>query len=328
MIADREPSPHEEESPYGLGGFGAVLREARQAQDLDIPAIANRLKIRSVYLRALEEEDIAALPARPFAIGFLRSYARLLKLNPDPLVTALKRRLDGPEAAPPPAEASAAAQAPAAPASVSSASLDAQSKGGERSATLLFSPLLFAAAALGLGFALSAGTSSDENRPRIAAAAADQTKHVSHRSDETAGPTAVLSGRERGRADPGQAEAPSTDSTVEKTAQGIPKSGKRHSVAPVAFRVRAGAWVLVKDARGRPLWSGMLAQGQLWAPPEGAVRMTTTHPGNLILLVDGIEKGALGVAAQPLLDIPLAKPTLLAFLAEQTRQSRLVRAAR
>ncbi len=325
MIADRETAPHEGASPCTTSGFGAALRETRQAQGLDIPAIANRLKIRSVYLRALEEEDITALPARPFAIGFLRSYARLLKLDPDPLVATLKRRLDGPETAPPPAQDPTFAKAPAPGAIGSSA---AQGGKKARSATLLLSPLLFGAAALGLGFALPAGAPSVEGQTLVAVTTTEQASRAAHPSEETADKAAALPTREKDRAASGRAAARSAGPTAAKAARKTPRSEERRPAAAVAFRVRAGAWVLVKDERGRPLWSGMLSQGQIWAPPEGAVRMTTTHPGNLILLVNGVEKGALGVAAQPLLDIPLARPALLAFLSEQARQSRLVRAAR
>ncbi len=326
MIADRETAPHEDASPCGAGGFGATLRETRQAQGLDIPAIANRLKIRSVYLRALEEEDIAALPARPFAIGFLRSYARLLKLDPDPLVATLKRMLDGPDAANPPARESAFAKAPE---SVPAGAAAARSRSGkERSTARLLTPLLFVAAALGLGFALPVGAPSVEGQTRVAVTTTEQASRAARSSEEAADKAAALPTREKDRAASGRTAARSAGPTAAKAARKTPRSEERHPAAAVAFRARAGAWVLVKDERGRPLWSGVLAQGQFWAPPEGAVRMTTTHPGNLILLVDGVEKGALGVAAQPLLDVPLAKPALLAFLAEQARQSRLVRAAR
>ncbi len=327
MIADQETAPPENIGPCPESGFGAALREARQAQGLDIPAIANRLKIRSVYLRALEAEDVTALPARPFAIGFLRSYARLLKLNPDPLVATLKRRLDGENDSAP---SSRHLEAPASPpVPVSDGAGDARGGRKERSATFLLSPLLFAAAALGLGFALPTGTSSGESQARVAAVTADQSGDASRRPNETAsGKATALPARKKNRPAPERATGRSAGRPAETAARDMPKNGKRHAVAAVAFRVRAGAWVLVKDGRGRPLWSGMLSTGQLWTPPAEAVRMTTTHPGNLILLIDGVEKGALGVAARPLLDIPLARPALLAFLAERARRSRLVRAAR
>ncbi len=325
MIADRNTAPHEDSGPCPQGGFGAVLRRTREAQGLDIPAIAGRLKIRTIYLRALEEEDIAALPARPFAIGFLRSYARLLGLDADSLVAALKRMLDEPDSSPLPGREATPSSAPTpAPA----AGADPQETRKERSATLLISPLFFVMAALGLGFALPASAPPAEGQARLAAAATEQAPPVSQQPGEATKPAVPQTAPEKSRSASARAADRTDRQVADESAQSGPGRNDPLPAAPVAFRLRAGAWVLVKDGRGRPLWSGMLSAGQLWTPPEGAVQMTTTHPGNLILLLDGIEKGALGVAAQPLLDIPLARPALLAFLAERKRQSRLVRAAR
>ncbi len=62
-------------------GLGRVLKRARLAQGLDIPEVAQRLRIRPEYLEALEEGDHAKLPGRVYAIGFVRTYSSFLGLD-------------------------------------------------------------------------------------------------------------------------------------------------------------------------------------------------------------------------------------------------------
>ena len=61
--------------------IGNSLREARLRQALDFPQIEQATKIRSKYLRALEEEQFEVLPAQTYVKGFLRSYAEYLGLD-------------------------------------------------------------------------------------------------------------------------------------------------------------------------------------------------------------------------------------------------------
>ena len=61
--------------------IGSSLREARLRQELDFPEIEYATKIRSKYLRALEEEQFDMLPAQTYVKGFLRAYAEYLGLD-------------------------------------------------------------------------------------------------------------------------------------------------------------------------------------------------------------------------------------------------------
>jgi transcriptional regulator with XRE-family HTH domain len=67
--------------------LGPALRAARESLGLGIEDIAQATRIRSGYIASLEAFDIDALPARPFAIGYLRAYARALGVEPDTVVT-------------------------------------------------------------------------------------------------------------------------------------------------------------------------------------------------------------------------------------------------
>jgi hypothetical protein len=61
--------------------IGNSLREARLRQQLDFPELEQTTKIRSKYLKALEDEKFDLLPAPTYVKGFLRNYADVLGLE-------------------------------------------------------------------------------------------------------------------------------------------------------------------------------------------------------------------------------------------------------
>lgn len=61
--------------------IGNSLREARYRQQLELTEVEQATKIRSRYLRALEEESFEVLPAQTYVKGFLRTYADYLGLD-------------------------------------------------------------------------------------------------------------------------------------------------------------------------------------------------------------------------------------------------------
>ena len=75
---------------------GTHLRTARERRGLTIADVAARTKISPRMLRAMEDEDIAALPPPIFVRGFVRAYARELGLEPEPLVAAYAERFAPP----------------------------------------------------------------------------------------------------------------------------------------------------------------------------------------------------------------------------------------
>jgi cytoskeleton protein RodZ len=64
---------------------GADLSAARLRLGWSLEAVAGALRIRLPFLAALEEGRIVDLPGNAYAIGFLRSYAGTLGLDPDEL---------------------------------------------------------------------------------------------------------------------------------------------------------------------------------------------------------------------------------------------------
>ncbi|HEY6960547.1 MAG TPA: helix-turn-helix transcriptional regulator [Gaiellaceae bacterium] len=61
--------------------IGNSLREARVRRGVDFAQAELATKIRGKYLRALEDEQFALLPAQTYVKGFLRTYAEYLGLD-------------------------------------------------------------------------------------------------------------------------------------------------------------------------------------------------------------------------------------------------------
>lgn len=69
-----------------LTGVGAELRQAREAAGLAIDHVAEKLRFAPRQIESLEHERFDRLPGPTIARGMVRSYARLLKLDPEPLL--------------------------------------------------------------------------------------------------------------------------------------------------------------------------------------------------------------------------------------------------
>lgn len=70
--------------------LGRQLRETREAHGLAVEDISNRLRLSTRQVKALEEDDFTVLPEPMITRGFIRNYARLLELDPEPLLEAYR----------------------------------------------------------------------------------------------------------------------------------------------------------------------------------------------------------------------------------------------
>ena len=77
-----------EDSPENSVGETLSLR--RQASGASIEEVAKALNIKKDYIVAIENNDLEVLPGKIYSSGFIRSYAKFLKLDPDEIITRLK----------------------------------------------------------------------------------------------------------------------------------------------------------------------------------------------------------------------------------------------
>jgi len=74
-------------------GFGPTLAQARARAGLSMEEAAARLRLHPRQLDALEHEDLEVLPAAAYVSGFVRNYARELKIDAQPLIDDLNAKL-------------------------------------------------------------------------------------------------------------------------------------------------------------------------------------------------------------------------------------------
>jgi cytoskeleton protein RodZ len=88
--------PVEQEILSTLPGVGAQLRAAREALGMPVLDVAQALKLGERQLVALESGQWQLLPGSTFVRGFVRNYARLVHLDPAPLMQQLDAVLEKP----------------------------------------------------------------------------------------------------------------------------------------------------------------------------------------------------------------------------------------
>lgn len=72
---------------------GEQLRQAREAQKMEVHQVVDITKIRGDHLRALEEGNYDVFSAPVYIRGFVRSYASLLKLDVAKILEQLGKEL-------------------------------------------------------------------------------------------------------------------------------------------------------------------------------------------------------------------------------------------
>ncbi len=83
------------ESMFGNARVCDLLRARRQELGLSLRDAADNLKIRYVYMEAIENGAYTELPGTAYAIGFVRTYAEYLGLNGDAIVRHFKEEMAG-----------------------------------------------------------------------------------------------------------------------------------------------------------------------------------------------------------------------------------------
>jgi cytoskeleton protein RodZ len=87
MSVEQAPPPNVDDP-----GPGAMLARARAERQLGILEVAEHLKYGVRQIEALEADDYGRLPGTTFVRGMIRGYAKLVSMDPAPVLKALDRR--------------------------------------------------------------------------------------------------------------------------------------------------------------------------------------------------------------------------------------------
>lgn len=287
----------------GLLAVGQELQAARVRLGWDLPAVAKTLRIKQVYLEAIEAGQTEGLIAAAYAIGFIRSYAKMLGLPAD----ALCRRFR--------AEVGEASFAPemALPTPL-------RERGTPVGAVALVVGLLAVIGYVGW-YQVSANhpgqVASVPPVPERLAPLADPAPSVAVAA-KLADAAAVQPGGVPAAAAP-QAMADAVNGAAQSAAALVADAQKvtpaeasatsaavlpvQSAPAPAAgapgritLHANADSWVQVHDAAGNLLLSRILRAGESWQVPASPapLYMTTGNAGGTEVLVDGQPTASLG----------------------------------
>ncbi|USX28605.1 DUF4115 domain-containing protein [Oxalobacteraceae bacterium OTU3CINTB1] len=102
MNSEWAEPPKKDQGSTSLATPGAQLAAQREAMGMSVEQIADQLKLAPRQVVALETGDYASLPNMAVVRGFVRAYAKVVKLDPTPLVAMIAViSPTSPEAAPP-----------------------------------------------------------------------------------------------------------------------------------------------------------------------------------------------------------------------------------
>ncbi|HCE09422.1 MAG TPA: DUF4115 domain-containing protein [Oxalobacteraceae bacterium] len=86
MLSEQHMEP---ETSQRVPALGAQLAAERETRGWSIEQVATQLNLAPRQIQALELDDYAALPGMASVRGFIRAYAKLLKLDPTPLIAMI-----------------------------------------------------------------------------------------------------------------------------------------------------------------------------------------------------------------------------------------------
>jgi cytoskeletal protein RodZ len=82
--------------------LGKYLKQQRESKKISLREVAKSTKVRETLLKAIEEDQHHLLPPTTYVKGFLFSYAKYLRLNPNDVLLRYERTLKGESITSPP----------------------------------------------------------------------------------------------------------------------------------------------------------------------------------------------------------------------------------
>ncbi|BBE35707.1 helix-turn-helix domain-containing protein [Sphingosinicella microcystinivorans] len=269
-----------------LGGsrhIGEVLRARRLELGRELADIAHQTRVPVRHLTAIEEGKHDTLPALPYTIGFVKSYARILGLDPDTTAEQFRRETTKPDRVVPTMDHEPIED------------VRVPTRGAALLGIVLLGVVVLAVAAWGLGW-----FSGDET-PVVAEAPAG--------SDDGA---TVAVDTPPAAPQPAAADVPATDAAATAAAAPAPAVPTGGAIVVTA---REDAWVKIYEAStGRSVFQGVMAAGDRYEVPVDRqdLLLWTGRAGALDLTVGGTAIPPLGAATQTVRDVPLTAAGLAA----------------
>jgi cytoskeletal protein RodZ len=284
--------PDEPAAAGDAPSVGALLAEARAARGRDLEQIARETRVPLRHLMAIEADDHDALPALPYALGFVKAFARAVGLEPEAVGARFRAETR---------------LAPHVPTPSTLAPVDEARLPSRGLAWGAFGMLVLVLVGLGL---YGAGVFDPAPQPDSVEVASPQPAPAAKPAAPVADPAANTG---LAQAEPGQPEAappaaapPAAAPSPTATPGTIPASGT------VTLTARQDVWLRIYDrATGRRAFMGVLSTGESWTVPAGqTLAMRTGRAGVIDVRVGGVLLPPLGDTNQTMDGIVLTAPAL------------------
>ncbi|MGJ7914178.1 helix-turn-helix domain-containing protein [Massilia sp. LXY-6] len=305
MSSERAEEPMTPASQHEIPG--KVLAAQREVMGWTVEQVADQLKLAVRQVVALEAGDYASLPSPAVTRGFVRAYAKLMKLDPAPLVARIA--IDTPGAA----EAAATTVRRPSPASFSQAKFPSH---GKRSSLPLgwiaAAVVVVAAAGAAWKFGVLPGSHGESTAAAPAASNGASPEAAHGSSTETlqnpAVPLISVPGAASAPAPGPVVNMPATTATgapptAVPAAPASPVTSQGQAAQPAAaatqpagaganalvLNVREDSWVEVRPAKGgAPLISRLVKAGSTETfAVDQPVRLTVGNPGGVSATLRG-----------------------------------------
>ena len=286
----------------GTSRVGAELQAARERLGWNLDDIAAGLRIRLPYLQAIEEGRIADLPGNAYAVGFVRTYATALGLDPEEVARRFRAEAKDVNRK---TELSFPAPVP--------------QRGVPAMAVVLLGILIAGGAYVGwYRYSGSAEPMREQTASAPPERLAAMVPAVQTQSPQVASILPSVKPPVAGGAPPAPVAAPPPPVPVPVP---VPVAIAPPAPAPVAppvathlvLHAKAGGWVQVREKQGQVLLNRVLHTGETWpVPMKPNLILTTSNAGGMELLVDGTPAPALGAAGGFVKDVALDADTLKA----------------
>lgn len=361
-LSDQPPAPAADSNiamPFTTDGFrdidtesylaesnlGVALRQARLKRKLSLEDVAAVLHIRKEYLQAIEQGNYRQLPGRTYGIGFVRTYASHLDLDP---LDAIQRFKDETAEGSPDADlafpkASTEKRLPGAAITVGSilaagilygawylySSEDTvaleETASAESSSVKPAKPAAEPEAAAAKPAAPVAETAADTDG--AAASGGDQAETSEATGSDSPATDVAPSAAAESTADiPAEQPAPVPETPAADAAAPAEQPAAAEETAPIGEQaaataagrvqvsVKSGSWIQIRNAEGAVVFTKLLRPGEIYSVPSDKTGFTllTGDAGALEIRVDGNVLPTLGAPGQVRRNIPLDADKLLA----------------
>ncbi len=246
--------------------IGAMLADARAASGRELSDLARETRVPLRHLMAIEADDHDALPALPYALGFVKTYARTVGLNPESVAAQFRAetRLTPHVPSPPSLEPMDEARLP--------------SRG-----MALAGVAVLVAVIGGLGL-YGAGVFDPAPQPAAVAVASPPVA-----APAGTAPAAAPAGAPAAGGQPGPIVSPGPLPAAAATA--VPATG------PVVLFAREDVWVKIYDrSTGRKAFQGLMVTGSNYPVPtdRGTLTLRAGRAGVIDVKVGGVALPPLG----------------------------------